>query len=243
MKKVKLLALVSAVATALLLFFFLNSLNKPTDTVKIKVLTAAADIAADTPITAEMITFTDLPAEAVMLGALTDVSLVLGKITESKIYAGEQIISSKLISAGERGNNTLAYAIEPGMRAITIAVDVTAGLSYMITPGNHVDIIGEFLIADDTSADSSADNGKLSYTVMVLEDITVLAVDNVLSEAGKVKSEAPAYTAITLQVTPQQAMKLSMAQFEGQLRTILRSPVDNEKTNQSSLTLKDVLQK
>ncbi|MGE4486014.1 MAG: Flp pilus assembly protein CpaB [Oscillospiraceae bacterium] len=239
----KILALVSAVATALLLFIFLNSLNKPTDTIKTKVITAAADIPADTPITAEMLTVTELPAEAVLRGTLTDASQIQGKISESKIYAGEQITSSMLISAGEKGNGTLAYAIEPGMRAITIAVDETAGLSYMITPGNHVDIIGEFLTGGDTGESSSAENEKISYTVMILEDITVLAVDSVLSEDGKIKSEAPAYTAITLQVTPEQAMELSMAQFEGQLRTVLRSPVDNEKTNQSSFTLKDVLQK
>ncbi|MDF3005676.1 MAG: CpaB [Oscillospiraceae bacterium] len=244
MKKVKFLAFISAVATALLLYIFLNSLGRDKDADKLMVFTAALDIPANTPISAEMLTMTELPVEAVIAGAISDSTRAIGKVCESKIFTGEQLLSSKLISAGDSASKTLAYAIKPGYRAITIAVDVTTGLSNMIIPGNHVDLIGDFLIqnkpaTDTTVASTSAD--KISYTTMVLENITVLAVDNVLSEDGKLGSETPEYATLTLQVTPNQAMELSMAQFEGQIRVILRSPLDEKKTNLPSITLDKIV--
>ena len=244
MKKVKFLAFISAVATALLLYIFLNSLGRDKDTDKLMVFTAALDIPANTPISAEMLSMTELPVEAVVAGAISDSAKAIGKVCESKIFTGEQLLSSKLISAGDSASKTLAYAIKPGYRAITIAVDVTTGLSNMIIPGNHVDLIGDFLIqnkpaTDTTVASTSAD--KISYTTMVLENITVLAVDNVLSEDGKLGSETPEYATLTLQVTPNQAMELSMAQFEGQIRVILRSPLDEKKTSLPSITLDKIV--
>lgn len=253
MKKVKIIALVSAVVTALLLFVFLNSLNKPTEVPKITVLTAAAPIPADTPITADMLTAAELPSEAVLPGAMTDPSQVVGKVAKAEIYPGEQLLGEKLVEPGESSENTLAYAIEPGMRAITIAVSETSGVAFMITPGNHIDILGAIMY-DDTSADAgggdpaagnaaSGESGAKSYTTLLLENVHVLAVDRVLSKSGKVNTDAPVYTTLTLQVTPEEAMKLSMAQFEGELRMLLRSPLDEDLTKLPSLTLDDIMRK
>lgn len=243
MKKVKIMAFISAVAAALLLYFFLDSLNRGQKTETFMVLTAALDIPANTPISDEMMTMAELPVEAVVAGAISDPTKAIGKVCESKIFTGEQLLSSKLISAGDSASKTLAYAIKPGYRAMTIAVDVTTGLSNMIVPGNHVDLIGDFLIQNKSAAGTAAVStsvDKISYTTMVLEDITVLAVDNVLSEGGKLNSEAPEYTTLTLQVTPSQAMALSMAQFEGEIRAILRSPLDEKKAYLPSITLDQI---
>ena len=239
MKKVRILAIVSAVVTALLLFVFLSSLSSPTTDETMTVFVAAADIPADTPITAEMIKTAELPPKAVISGAITSQSEIVGKVSNTEIFSGEQIIVSKLISTGESGSKTLAYAIKPGMRAISIAVDETSGLAYMIAPGDRVDIIGQFLVsAPNETADSSV---KVSHAVMILENINILAVDNVLSKDGKIGGDSPAYTTLTLEVTPKQAMELSEAQFEGQLRAILRSPIDTDETRQPEITLGDVM--
>lgn len=242
MKKVKVLAIVSALGTALLLFLFLNSLSQPAATATTSVIIASTNIAENTPITDAMIKTSELPNEAVVAGAITDKSEVIGKVANTVIFSGEQLLSAKLISTGESGGETLAYAIEPGMRAISITVDESSGLAYMIVPGNNVDIIGEFVSTTVNAADGSAAD-KISYTTMVLENISVLAVDNVFSKEGKAGGDTPAYTTLTLQVTPEQAMELSAAQFDGQLRAILRSPVDEKMTYQPSLTLGDVMVK
>jgi Flp pilus assembly protein CpaB len=97
----------------------------------------------------------------------------------------------------------------------------------------------------DTSGTSetpdAADTSEKSYTMLVLENVTVIAVDRVLSEKGKVSSESPAYATLTLEVTPEQAMELNMAQAEGQLRAILRSPLDDKITELPGITLEEIL--
>ena len=230
MKKVKILALLSAIVTALLLFVFLSSLIKFGGTDTTQIVTAAQDIPANTLITQEMLANTDIPTDAVLPGAITKISDVVGKTMKSDIYVGEQIISAKLIVPGETGNDALSYVIEPGMRAITIGVDATSGVAGMLRPSDRIDLVGEF-----------SQTGKV-YTDLIAEYVNILAVDNVLSETGKAADgTTPAYSTITLEVTPKQAMEISMAAYSGSIRAVLRSPLDEELNKFKSITLVNVL--
>ncbi|MBR0600010.1 Flp pilus assembly protein CpaB [Sinanaerobacter chloroacetimidivorans] len=234
MKKVKVFALLSAVVTALLIFFFLNSLSSMNDDEKMKVMTAAMDIPPNVTITEDMITAAELPLTAVISGVMTEPDQVIGKVAKSDILAGEQILGGKLISVADNTNGTLAYALEPGMRAITIAVDVTTGLSGMLKPQDRIDLIGEF---EYQSAGKPLD----SYSNLLAENIKILAVDNVLSAQGKANGEGSAYVTITLEVTPKQAMEISLAVYKGQLRAVLRSPLDEETTGLPNITLDNIM--
>ena len=74
------------------------------------------------------------------------------------------------------------------------------------------------------------------------ENIKVLAVDSVLDSTGKAgDGTTPGYTTITLEVTPGQAMEISMAAYSGTLRAVLRSPLDDEAKKYKSITLNKVL--
>lgn len=234
MKKVKVFALLSAVVTALLIFFFLNSLSSMNDDEKMKVMTAAMNIPPNVTITEDMITAAELPLTAVISGVMTEPDQVIGKVAKSDILAGEQILGGKLISVADNTNGTLAYALEPGMRAITIAVDVTTGLSGMLKPQDRIDLIGEF---EYQSAGKPLD----SYSNLLAENIKILSVDNVLSAQGKANGEGSAYVTITLEVTPKQAMEISLAVYKGQLRAVLRSPLDEETTGLPNITLDNIM--
>ena len=238
MKKVRIFALLAAVVTALMLFFYLNSMNKPEVISRASVLVAAQDIPADTPIVESMVTLSMLPDEAILPDTVSDAALVLGKVAKSEILAGEQILSSKLVKVGESDESMLTYAIEPGMRAITIAVDEVSGVAYMITPGNRVDIFAHYIMEQQTV---TGEMKSVPVSELLVENITVLAVDSVMSQKGKTQSEEHAYTTLTLQVTPEQALKLSFSEYTGELRAVLRSPLDEETTNLPSLTLDDIL--
>ena len=230
MKKVKILALLSAIVTALLLFVFLSSLINFGGTDTSKIVTAAQDIPANTLITQEMLETNDVPTDAVLPGAITKLSDVVGKALKSDIFVGEQIISAKIIVPGETSNGALSYAIEPGMRAITIGVDATAGVAGMLRPGDRIDLMGEYDVAGTV------------YTDLVAEYLNILAVDGVLSETGKTADgSSVAYSTITLEVTPQQAMEISMAAYSGTLRAVLRSPLDEVVNSYKSITLINIL--
>ena len=245
MKKVKILALVSALLTAVFAYFFLNSLKKPTEVQKITVLVAASDIASNTQITKDMVTLISIPVEAAHPDSVINLSSALGFIVKSDIKAGEQILRSKLVAAGDSSSLTLAYSVSPGMRAITVAVDEVSGLSGMLKPGNKIDIIALFKVEEQyINANGSTGTKSVVYTKLLLENKLILAVDSSLDINGKAaKSDGTvsSYTSITLQVTPEEAMETSFSEFTGKLRAVLRSPLDGGTADLPNMTLEDVL--
>jgi pilus assembly protein CpaB len=202
MKKVRILALILAIITGVLLYRYLDSVSEPVvvEVVKGSVVVAASDIPANIPITTEMIKLTKVPEESIHNLAVKDINEVVGKVSSSVIIQGEQVLSSKLITPGE-GNGTLAYKIEEGMRAITVAVSNTTGLSNMIIPDNRVDIIGLYSVEVEQP---DGEKKTIDYSTMLLENVRVLAVDDKMTEQDKTASEET-YVTLTLEVTPLEA--------------------------------------
>lgn len=230
MKKVKILALLAAVVTALLIFVFLSTLINVGDGQGVSVVSAAQDISANTIITEEMLVIVEVPEGIVLPGAMTKISDAVGQTTLTDIIVGEQVVSSKLVSPGDTATNTLAYAIEPGNRAITIGVDNISGLAGMIHPGDRIDLLAEL------------DVEGVANTELVAENIKILAVDSVLDKSGKVANgDVAAYTTITLEVTAIQAMEVSFAANSGPMRAIMRSPLDKEIKAYRSVTLASLM--
>lgn len=240
MKRIKIIALILAIAVAILLYNYLNSLGEPVivEISRTEVVTAAQNIPPDTPITKEMLTTTFLPDEAVLEHTLKNLDDVVGKIATAEIIQGEQILSSRLIALGEaKETKYLEYAVAEGKRAITIGVNNISGLSNMLEPNNRVDVIAQYEL-DVIGPDNK--ETTIDYTVMLLENIRILAVDNKLTEQQKAEAEAP-YVALTLEVTPKEAMEISMTEYKGQLRVALRTPLDDKKTLLPALTIEKII--
>jgi pilus assembly protein CpaB len=243
MKKIKFLALVVAVIAAVLLYKFLNTLDEKAnvEVVKTGVVMASVNIPPNTPITDDMLDIKQLPVEAAHAEAVVNEAAAIGKFSKYEIMAGEQVLYTKLISPeGGGGDGTLAYEIKPGMRAISIGVGNLSGLVGMIRPHNTVDIIAQF---QKIEKQADGEEKILDYTTMIAENIKVLAVDDVISQEGKTKNPetGSAYTSVTLQVTVYEAMELSMAEYKGQLRLILRSPLDEDIIRPPSITFDDII--
>jgi pilus assembly protein CpaB len=239
MKKVRILALILAIITGVLLYRYLDSVSEPVvvEIEKSNVVVAIADIPANIPITTEMIKLTQLPEESVHILAVKDINEVIGKVSSSVIIQGEQILSSKLITPGV-GNGTLAYKINEGMRAITVGVNNLTGLSNMIIPDNRVDIVGMYSV--EVEQPGGGETKTIDYTTMLLENVRVLAIDDKMTEQDKAASEEE-YVSLTLEVTPLQAMEVSMTEYKGSLRAILRSPLDEGTTSLPALTVDKVI--
>lgn len=240
MKKFKILALITAVVSAFLLYTYLNKISSPViiEVEKEYVLTAKENIPSNKLISQDMVELKQIPKEALHPEALNSMEDITGKVSTSQITAGEQILSSKLIKPGESvDDGTLSYAIEPGMRAITVGVNSTKGLANMISPGNMVDIISEYSleVTTTTGAEKTVD-----YTVLLLQKVKVLAVDSSLTEAEKAAADDE-YSTITLQVTPQEAMELNLTEYSGGLRAVLRSPLDEGVVTLPPLTLDKII--
>jgi pilus assembly protein CpaB len=182
------------------------------------VVVAAKDIAAGTAITDEMVKkglvkAIKWPKSSLPPGAFSNPEQVIGKTNRVKILENEPILESRL--AGEGAG--LTTRLEPGKRAMAVKVDEIIGVSGFIVPDDRVDVI----VTTSPPGTNSQDN-KLSK--IVLQNKRVLSVaQNVEQKDGKPQLAR----SITLEVTPEESEKLSLATQEGQVVLALRATGDD----------------
>ena len=241
MKRVKLVALIAGVIAALGVYFFLKEIGKPQEIPRTAVVVAVVDIAENTRITEDMVELRAVANEALQPNHLLETKSAVGLVASGEIFAGEQVISDRLVRTGELDEdyNTLAYVVENGMRAITVSVNTVSGMENMLKPGNRVDLILHYTYeeeADPEEADAASaretedEDGKaagepkqIQAARLLVQNKKILAVGSVLSKQG-----AAEYVTLTLETTPEEALLVSYAEFAGSLRAILRSPLDND---------------
>src|SRR5258708_12379207 len=113
--------------------------------------------------------------------------------------------------SGFGGKPTLSRQVENGMRAISIRVDDVVGVSGFVLPGDRVDILLTRRI--NTGQDAL-------QTQTLLQSIKIVGIDQSADQAAD--KPVVAHTA-TVEVTPEQAQKLILAQQAGSLSLALRS--------------------
>jgi pilus assembly protein CpaB len=150
----------------------------------------------------------------VLLGTRTPESFA-GSVARNPVSGGEPITEAKIIAPGNRG--FLAAVLRPGMRAISVPVTITSGISGFIFPGDQVDL----MITHQVPAKAGGSyEHKAAETV--LHDVRVIAIDQRLeTKAGEA---LVAHTA-TLEVTPKQTEIIALAGEIGKLSLSLRSLV------------------
>jgi pilus assembly protein CpaB len=153
------------------------------------------------------------PRGAVPQGALADPALLVGRVPRTALVRGEPLLAAKLTPEGSRGG--LAAVIAPGHRAITVRVNEVIGVAGFALPGNFVDVL---VSAQDDS------QGARMVSRIVLERILVLAI---AQEAARDETRPKVVSAVTLQVTPQEAERLDLARNVGQLSLALRNQGDS----------------
>jgi pilus assembly protein CpaB len=229
-KKIRIIAIITAIVLAISVLIFLRSLNEPEEVEKTLVVIAANNILPHTEITSDMIATKEIPADVVHNDAALSKDLVIGKVCNSHIVQDEIILLSKLEKPGE-STYGLSYAVQEGMRAITVSVDEVSGLSGLLQPGNYVDVLivltieKEIMSHDEDKTVSNTIQETLSS--QLLQNIEILAVGSYLDERI-VSSEENQYQTVTLSVSPEQALDLILAEELGQIRLTLRSPLDTE---------------
>jgi len=122
----------------------------------------------------------------------------------------EPIFRPKVTGSG--GRATLSSLLEEGKRAVTVRVDDVLGVAGFVLPTDHVDVV---LIRTETRSNGATE----TYSDVLIEHVKVLAVDQLSNE----QSERPTVAkAVTLEVTPEQAQKITLAANIGKLSLILR---------------------
>lgn len=145
---------------------------------------------------------------------------LIGHVSRTAIAPGLPIIPDTLVKPGDRG--FLAAVLKPGMRAISIPVDATTGVSGFVFPGDHVDIILTF------STGGQGNDNLASQTV--LDDLRVIATDQ---KTVQQNGQVTVYKTATVEVTTEQAEKIALALQLGRLSLSLRAIAREEEEGET----------
>jgi len=142
-----------------------------------------------------------------------------GSVVREPILAGEPIVARKIVRAGDSGY--MAAYLEPGMRAMAIAVSTESAAGGFILPGDRVDVI--VTVEMEASLDEGSNGAKFASRI-VLQNVKVLAVDQ--STRAEDDQQAVVGATATLEIAPGDTETLALAKAAGTLSLVLRSYAD-----------------
>jgi pilus assembly protein CpaB len=232
------IALVVAVFFGLIaaygIYNFLSERQKAEETLRAanqEIVVAAQDIPPGTTFNEEtmkkgLLKTTPWPKSSIPAGAFSSQQQIVGKVNRVKILANEPILESRL--AGEGAG--LTVRLEAGKRAIALPVNEIVGVSGFIVPDDRVDVI---LTTTPLGA-----TGDTKISKIVMQNKRVLSV----AQSTEQKDGKPQLArSITLEVTPEEAEKLSLASSEGQIALALRGLGDDAQLSTIGSNKRDLL--
>lgn len=191
-----------------------------------QVVVAAKDIEAGEKLSRDNMRVMDWPRASLVRGASAIVDPLDGRVAAQAVTAGEPILEQRLAASGARPG--LSAIIAPGHRAMTVKVNEVVGVAGFALPGNYVDILVTF-----------NHNSEPPISRIVLERILVLAVAQ--EHTVKDDTKPKVVSAVTLEVTPEQAERLDLARSVGALSMVLRNQTDKNPVASRGALIADIL--
>jgi pilus assembly protein CpaB len=194
------------------------------------IVVAAAPIQRGAALAPNLLKVVSYPADAVPPGAVGSVAELgapgpNGRLSLRSLSPNEPILMSQVTGPG--GKVTLAAVVASGMRAVTVRSNDVAGVAGFVLPGDRVDIL---------LTRPNADQGQ-PVTQVLAENVRVLGVDQLADDT----TDKPVVArAVTIEVTPDQADILSLAQAVGSVSFTLRHVADDTPLEHHAATVADL---
>jgi pilus assembly protein CpaB len=193
----------------------------------VQVVAAAAALKFGDRLAKENLRLMDWPTGSVPVGAFRSIDELLGpepRVALQAIQPNELILVNKVTGPGQRAS--LSAVITAGMRAMTIRVNDVLGVAGFVLPGDRVDIMLTRELVKDQP-----------ITNVLLQNVKVLGID----QRSEQQNNQPAVVkAVTIEVTTEQAQKLTLAARVGTLSLALRDVSNVELAPVKPVSLKDL---
>jgi len=230
-RKVLLIFAAAWFSAALLTWFLYSSAKAPRVEKTIAIVAAARDLPAGTRLRKGDLKIVRVPEKDAPRTALLDEKLALEHPLLFPLNVNDPITATKIGSS--TGVEGLPSAIDIGKRAISVPITDASGVSGLIQPRAHVDVL---FTRPGTPAEA--------VTTTILEDVIVLAIGRTTEGTNSSTTPAaaaqvatrPAAQSATLLVTPEQTRKLELAKNQGKISLALRNPLDHTYASDSSAT-------
>jgi len=157
-----------------------------------------------------------------------------GSLIRKFVEAGSPVTLQDILRPRDRG--FLASVLAPDGRAISIKVDEETGVSGLIRPGDHVDVVL-------TQVFEKAEPARRALSETVLRNVRVIAIDQELVQGGRPISGMAGKQAqtVSLELTQEQVKKVTVAKQLGTLFLAVRAAVDEwDKADTGAMSSCDV---
>jgi pilus assembly protein CpaB len=185
-----------------------------------EVLVASSNLQPGQALAADQVRWQKWPFSSVDASFITHESapnlddVVKGTVVRLPLMAGQPITNVSIVHGDATG--LMAAMLNPGMRAISIAINADSGAGGFILPNDRVDLI-----------QTRKGDGNRSNVSTILTDVRVLAVDQTFKQDKDTKTVIG--KTATLEVSPAQAELVAKAESQGTLSLALR-PLANADT-------------
>ena len=174
-----------------------------------RVVAAATSLKFGDRLAKENLRLIEWPAGSVPQGTFQSVDDLLGplpRVALQAIQPNELILANKVTGPGQRAS--LSAVISAGMRAMTIRVNDVLGVAGFVLPGDRVDIMLTRELVKDQPV-----------THVLLQNVKVLGIDQ---RSEQQNNKPDVVKAVTIEVTTEQAQKITLAARVGTLSLALR---------------------
>jgi pilus assembly protein CpaB len=181
----------------------------------------------------------DIPRDALVEGAVTDLAQMRGATTTTTILANEQISKSRLSTADERLNEV---GVSEGHIAVSVELEAPQGGTGNIQPGDNVAVFGTYQNVQVITGDLRQlvnNQGTLptttgqkrdvpDFTVTLIPSVRVLRIENPTVDTETGEQSDSDRIRVTLDLLPQDAQNLVFAQENGLVWLGLLNPKDED---------------
>jgi pilus assembly protein CpaB len=220
-------ALIMAVITTVLFRQYLTELDKKYKKAqnKVSIVVPVQDINKNQKITKEMLQLKELSEDSVHPQAVRKIEDLIGDYALTDLKTGEELFASRFTNEFDE-SMLVTRKIREGYRAIAIEVNYVESVANMIQPEDYVDVVF-----------SEKTKESLIETRTILENVRVLAVgkriveEKPASKDTKAEGQRPAealYNSVTVELKPEDILKIANSDERGNIKFILRSKTANK---------------
>lgn len=182
----------------------------------VEVITAKEAIAKNERVTDLKLAIARVPQAGLHPNAVKEISDAVGKLADSDIAPGEVLMTHRLEDEREEAL-LVSRKVQEGYRAVSVGVNFVQTVSNLIEPEDKVDVI--FSKEDPITKEIRSE--------MLLTDIRVLAVGRRMLQSDQ-DTPYVEYSSATLEIKPEQLLRLVQATESGSLHLALHTRVNRE---------------
>lgn len=197
-----------------------------------KVVVAKTALNFGDRIVPEKLQIAEYPPASVPQGAFSSIEQLAGpnedRVVLRAIDPQEPVLASKVSGTG--GRAILSTVIDKDMRAVTISVNDVKGVAGFVQPGDRVDVL--------LTRNANGNAPEEQRNDILLQNVKVLGVDQ---QADDKKDKPTVAKAVTLEVSPDDGQKLTLASSIGSLSLALRNFANPDPVQTRSLSVSDLV--